>query len=180
LAKLEALLARTGTPAEDVALLADLLSLPAGDRYPPPTITPEQRRKRTFAALLRQFEGLARQGPVLAVFEDAHWIDPSSRELLDLTIERLTRLPALLILTHRPEFQPPWTGQPNATTLVLSRLTRREGAALVRGVADADLPEALVEEIVERTDGADLPPVGWTRVTAYAAAASCSLRFGAT
>jgi class 3 adenylate cyclase/predicted ATPase len=156
LAKLEVLLAGTATPADDVALLAELLSVPTGDRYPPPALTPQRKRERTFEALLRQLEALARQGPVLAVFEDAHWIDPSSRELLDLMVARTADLPLLLVVTHRPEFQPPWTGQPHATTLVLTRLARREGASLVRRVAGADLPEALVEEIVERTDGVPL------------------------
>ena len=93
---------------------------------------------------------------MLALFEDVHWIDPSTRELLDLVVGRATGLPLLLVVTHRPEFRPPWSGQPHATTLALSRLARREGAALVRSVAGADLPDALVEEIVERTDGVPL------------------------
>ena len=89
--KLEALLAPASPPAEDVALLAELLSLPAASRYPLPPSTPQRRREKTFEALLRQLEALARQKPVLMVFEDLHWIDPSSHELLDRTIERVSR-----------------------------------------------------------------------------------------
>ena len=77
------------------------------------------------------------------VFEDAHWIDPTSRELLDLAGRALARLPVLLIVTFRPEFRPPWAGQPHVTTLALSRLDRRERGRLVRQVAgDKALPDA--------------------------------------
>ena len=110
LEKLEALLAHSAPPDEDVALLADLLSLPASERHPLPNLTPQRKKERTLEALIRQLEGLARQQPVVMVFEDAHWIDPTSRELLDLTVEYVRNLPVLLIVTFRPEFQPPWTG----------------------------------------------------------------------
>ena len=143
LAKLEALLAPTKPPAEDVALLADLLSLPLDDRYPPSPLTPQRKRERTFEALLRQLEQLSAAGPVLMVFEDVHWIDPSSRELLDLAVERVARLPILLLITFRPEFEPSWTGRPHVTALSLSRLRPREAAALVRRVTGgAALPDA--------------------------------------
>src|SRR5262249_25464872 len=104
--KLEALLAHTAPPDEAVALLADLLSLPASERHPPPNLTPQRKKERTWEALIWQIEDLARRQPVVAVFEDAHWIDPTSRELLDLTVERVCRLPVLLVVTSRPEFQP--------------------------------------------------------------------------
>jgi predicted ATPase len=81
-----------------------------------------------------RLEALARQRPALMLFEDVQWIDPSSRELLDLVVERVPRLPVLLLVTFRPEFQPAWTGQAHVTVLVLNRLDRREGAALVRRV----------------------------------------------
>ena len=105
-----------------MALLADLLSLPLDDRYPPSPLTPQRKRERTFEALLRQLEQLSAAGPVLMVFEDVHWIDPSSRELLDLAVERVARLPILLLITFRPEFEPSWTGRPQVTALSLSRL----------------------------------------------------------
>src|SRR5262249_20115956 len=135
LEKLEALLARAAQPGEDVAFIADLLSLPASDRYPLPNLSPQRKKERTLEALIRQLEGLARQQPVLMVFEDARWIDPTSRELLDLTIERVANLPVLLVVTFRPEFQPVWTGQPQVTTLVLNRLGRRDRRALVAQIA---------------------------------------------
>jgi predicted ATPase len=98
-----------------VALLADLLGLPCSERCPLPNLAPQRKKERTLEALIRQLDGLARQQPVIMVVEGAHWIDPTSRELLDLTVERIRSLPVLLIVTFRPEFQPPWTGQPQVT-----------------------------------------------------------------
>jgi len=130
LEKLETLLARAAPSDEDVAFLADLMSLPALDRHPLPNLSPQRKKERTLEALIRQLEGLARQQPVMMVFEDAHWIDPSSRELLDLTVEHVrslpvllivTFLPVLLIVTFRPEFQPPWTGQPQVSMLAAAQ-----------------------------------------------------------
>src|SRR5215469_16357187 len=89
LAKLEALLTITPPLDEDVALIADLLSLPASERRPLPHLSPQRKKERTLEALVRHLEGLARQQPVVMIFEDAHWIDPTSRELLDLTVERV-------------------------------------------------------------------------------------------
>jgi class 3 adenylate cyclase/predicted ATPase len=157
LGKLEALVAPTTPAQEDLALLAELLSL-QGARSTPPDLSPQRKREKTFEALLRQLELLARQKPVLVIFEDVHWIDPSSRELLDLLIERVRRLPVLLLITFRPEFQSPWTGQPHVTLLALTRLDRQEGMALVQGTAGgkADLLASIVEEIVDRTDGVPL------------------------
>ena len=110
LEKLEALLARAEPPGEDVALLADLLSLPASKRHRLPNLSPQRKKQSTLEALLRQHEHLACQQPMVIVFEDAHWIDPTSRELLDIAVERARSLPVLLIVTFRPEFRPPWTG----------------------------------------------------------------------
>ena len=157
LEKLEALLARAAPPDEDVAFLADLLSLPASERHPLPNLSPQRKKERTLEALIRQLEGLARQQPVVMVFEDAHWIDPTSRELLDLTVERVRSLPVLLIVTFRPEFQPPWTGQPQVTMLALNRLDRRDRTALVAQIAGGKaLPDEVVAQIVDRTDGVPL------------------------
>ena len=157
LEKLEALLARAAPPDEDVAFLADLLSLPASERHPLPNLSPQRKKERTLEALIRQLEGLARRQPVVMVFEDAHWIDPTSRELLDLTVERVRSLPVLLIVTFRPEFQPPWTGQPQVTMLALNRLDRRDRTALVEQIAGGKaLPDEVVAQIVDRTDGVPL------------------------
>ena len=107
--------------------------------------------------MLHQLEVLTARQPVLFVCEDLHWIDPSSRELLDRTIERAVRLPALLIATHRPEFLPPWSGLPQVTTMSLARLDRRTGAAMVERITgNAGLAGDLVEEIVARADGVPL------------------------
>jgi len=118
-----------------VAVLEDLLSLPASERHPLPNLSPQRKKERTLEALIRQLEGLARRMPVVIVFEDAHWIDPTSRELLDLAVERVRNLPMLLIVTFRPEFQPPWTGQPQVTMLALNRLDRRDRTALIEQIA---------------------------------------------
>jgi class 3 adenylate cyclase/tetratricopeptide (TPR) repeat protein len=157
LEKLEALLARAAPPDEDVALLTDLMSLPASERRPLPNLSPQRKKERTLQALIRQLEGLARQQPVVMVFEDAHWIDPTSRELLDLTVEQVRSLPVLLIVTFRPEFQPPWTGQPQVTMLALNRLDRRDRTALIAQIAGGKaLPGEVVTQIVDRTDGVPL------------------------
>jgi len=157
LKKLEALLAPASPSNDDVQLLAGLLSIPISGDQALLHLTPQRRREKTFEALLRQLDCLARRQVMLIVYEDAHWIDPTSRDLLDLTIERARRLPVLLIVTFRPEFQPPWIGQPHVTMVVLNRLGRREGAALVEGiVGNKELSRNIVEEIVERTDGVPL------------------------
>jgi len=157
LEKLEALLALAAPPDEDVAFLADLMSLPHWERHPLPNLSPLRKKEKTLGALIRQLEGLARRQPVVMVFEDAHWSDPTSRELLDLTVERIRTLPVLLIVTFRPEFQPPWTGQPQVTMLALSRLDRRDRTALVEQIAGGKaLPDNVMDQIADRTDGVPL------------------------
>jgi tetratricopeptide (TPR) repeat protein len=157
LEKLEALLARAAPSDEDLAFLTDLMSLPASGRHPLPNLSPQRKKERISEALTGQLEGLARQQPVVMVFEDAHWIDPTSRELLDLTIERVRNLPVLLIATFRLEFQSVWTGQPQVTMLALNRLERRDRRALVAQVADGNaLPDEVVDRIADRTDGVPL------------------------
>src|SRR5213079_563125 len=99
----------------------------------------------------------ARRRPVLMVFEDAHWIDPTSRELLDLCLDRVRHLPVLLAITFRPEFQPPWGGSSHVMNMVLNRLGDRDGEVLVHKLAStAALTAEIVTEIVERTDGVPL------------------------
>jgi predicted ATPase len=157
LEKLEAVLARAAPREEDVAFLADLLSLPTSVRHALPNLSPQRKKERTLEALLRQLEGLARRQPILMVFEDAHWSDPTSRELLDLTVERMAGLRVLLIITFRPEFQPPWIGEPQVTMLALNRLDRRERTALVKQIAGGEtLPNEVIDQIAERTDGVPL------------------------
>jgi class 3 adenylate cyclase/tetratricopeptide (TPR) repeat protein len=156
LEKLEVLLALAAPPDEDLALLADLLSLPASGRHPLPNLSPQRKKERTLEALIRQLEGLARQQPVVLVFEDAHWSDPTSRDLLDLTVERVSSLPVLLIVTFRPEFQPSWVGQPQVSMVALNRLDRHDRTILVEQIAGKPLPDEVVDQIVDRTDGVPL------------------------
>ena len=133
--KLEAYLARgSERPDEVVPLIAGLLGVPTVERYPPLTLTPEVQKRRTLQALVEHLAGLAALQPVLALYEDVHWIDPSMLELLGLVIERIGRLPVLVLITFRPEFQPPRTGHAHVTTLTMSRLGRRQGADLVARV----------------------------------------------
>jgi predicted ATPase len=157
LAKLEALLSDAAPAEQDVALIADLLSLPPSERRPLPDLSPRRKKERTLAALIRQLEGLAHQQPVILVFEDAHWIDPTSRELLDLLVEHVRSLPILMIVTFRPEFQIPWDGQPQVMMLTLNRLERHDRTTLVKQIAGSKaLPDEVTEQIVERTDGVPL------------------------
>ena len=157
LEKLEAVLALAAPPDEDAALLADLLSLPVSERHPLPSLSPQRKKDRVLEALIRQLEGLAREEPVVMVFEDAQWIDPTSRELLDLTVERIRSLSVLLIVTFRPEFEPPWTGQEQVTRLALNRLDRHDRTVLVEHIAGGKaLPDDVVAQIVDRTDGVPL------------------------
>jgi class 3 adenylate cyclase/predicted ATPase len=155
LGKLRALLAPGARDDDDIALLSELLSLPssAADL----NLSPQRKREKLFEALLSQLEAEAQQRPVLMIFEDAHWIDPTSRELLDLTVDRVRHLPVLLAITFRPEFQPPWGGRAHVTSLTLNRLGEREGEALVQKLTgNAALTADIVAEIVERTDGVPL------------------------
>jgi predicted ATPase len=144
-------------PDEALPLLAALLGVPTGDRHPTLTLTPEVQKRRTLQTLVDQLAGLAAQQPVLVMYEDVHWVDPSTLELLDLMIERVRQLPVLALVTFRPEFQPPWTGHAHVTMLTMSRLGRRQGADLIALVTgDKPLPAAIVEQIVARTDGVPL------------------------
>jgi class 3 adenylate cyclase/predicted ATPase len=158
LTKLEALLARSSADlARDTALLADLLSLPPGNRLEVDDAGPQKRREATQAALMAQFDGLAAQRPVLLVIEDVQWIDPTSLELLTEIVERAPRLPALVLIAARPQFTAPWPGHAHITTLWLTRLTGSEGAELVKQVAArTPLPEEVVQQILARTDGVPL------------------------
>ncbi len=141
----------------DVTLISDLLSISTGGRHTPLSLSPQRRKELLLECLIAQTVGLAARQPVLMILEDAHWIDPTTRELFDRNIERIRSLPVLLIVTYRPEFVPPWLGQSHVTTLTLNRLGRRENAILIRQVAGGkELPAALLEQIITRTDGVPL------------------------
>ena len=155
--KLDAMLAQNSTSKQDTALLAELLSLQNDGRYPALELPPQQRRERTLQALTTQLVALASQHPVLMIFEDVHWIDPTSLEALNRTVDRIKALPVLLIVTFRPEFNAPWMGQSRVTGLTLNRLGEHEIASMIdRVVGNKMLPPNIRQDIIERTDGIPL------------------------
>jgi class 3 adenylate cyclase/predicted ATPase len=155
--KLDALLARTSTSIQDAALIAELLSLPNDDRYPTLEMTPQQRRQKTLEAFTAQLEALSRQNPVLMIFEDAHWADPTSLEAFGRAVDRIRTLRVLLLVTSRPEFEAPWVGRPYVTALIINRLTERDVSAMIdRVVGNKRLPAIVRRDIIERTDGIPL------------------------
>ena len=155
--KLDALLAQSSTSAQSTALFAEMLSLRNDGRYPLLELAPEQRRQRTLQALIAQIEALTRSNPVLIVSEDAHWADPTSLELFGRAVDRIASLPVLLIVTFRPEFEPPWIGRPHVTALTINRLARRDVDALIdRVVGNKRLSANIRQDIIERTDGIPL------------------------
>ena len=140
---------------DDIALEAELLSLPT--RSEALNFSPQLKREKLFESLLKQLEFEARRRPVLMVFEDVHWIDPTSREMLDLAVDRVRRLPVLLTITYRPEFQAPWSGRSHVTSLVLNRLDEANGETLVQNLAGhVGLVSEIVMKIVEHADGVPL------------------------
>ena len=145
--KLDALLAQTSTPIQDAALFPEMLSLANDGRYPALELPPQQRRQRTLEAFILQIEALTRSNPVLIIFEDAHWIDPTSLEVFGRTADRIATLRVLLIVTFRPEFEPPWIGRRHATPLTINRLAQREIDAMIDGVVG----NKLYQQASERT-----------------------------
>ena len=155
--KLDAVLALSSTSKQDATLFAEMLSLPNDGRYPTFEMTPQQRRQKTLEALTAQLEALSHQKPVLMIFEDAHWADPTSLEAFGRAVERIRTLGVLLIVTYRPEFEPPWIGRPHATALILNRLGERQIAAIIDSVTGNKLLSPSVrQDIIERTDGIPL------------------------
>jgi class 3 adenylate cyclase len=155
--KLDALMAQSHTLRQDIALFADMLSLPNDGRYPTLDLTPQQRRQRTLEALRGPVETFASKKPVLMILEDAHWADPTTLEVFSGAVDRTATSRALLIITLRPEFEPPWVGQPQVTSLTLNRLARREVEGLIDRVAgNKPLAAKVRQGIVEGTDGIPL------------------------
>ena len=154
--KLDSVLKQTSTSAQDAALFAEMLSLPNDGRYPTLELTPQQRRQRTLEALVLQGEALARSCPVLMVFEDAHWADPTSLELFGRVVDWVRTRSVLLIVTFRPDFEPGWAGK-HVTPLSLTRLAPREvGVIIDHIVGNNPLPANIRQDIIERTDGIPL------------------------
>jgi class 3 adenylate cyclase/predicted ATPase len=155
--KLDVLLALTSTSKQDAALFTEMLSLPNDGRYPALDLEPQQRRQKTLEALTAQVEALSRQKPVLMILEDAHWADPTSMEAFSRAVDRTRTLGMLLIITYRPEFEPPWIGRPHVSALTINRLARRDIDAMIdRVIGNKLLPVSIRHDIIERTDGIPL------------------------
>jgi class 3 adenylate cyclase len=158
LGKLESLLRETmADPGEVVLLFADLLGIPIGTRSALAGMSPLQKKRLLFQTFLAQLETVASRGPVLMVLEDAHWLDPTSRELFEQIVQRLQHLPVLLIVTFRPDLSPPWIGFPHVTLLTVNRLTQSQARLLVdRLTGGKALPSEVVDKILARTEGVPL------------------------
>jgi class 3 adenylate cyclase len=158
IARLEDALGRTAIPVAEVApLLAALLALPLPERYSPLELSPEAQRRRTLEALVRWLFAIAQLQPTVLVFEDLHWGDPSTIELLEGLIEQAATRPVLVIGTFRPSFEPPWTTRPHLARLTVEPLTRRQTRTMIEGITrGASLPHSMFEQVVERTDGVPL------------------------
>jgi class 3 adenylate cyclase/predicted ATPase len=153
----ETVAATSGEPERVTPIFAALLSIPTGDRYSPPKLSPQQQKDATVAALANHLIGLAGDEPLLIIFEDTHWIDPTSREVLDLLVDRVQNTSILIIITCRSEFQPRWNAHSHLTTLTLNRLSRQLRTTLVERVAGAKkLPKEVIEAIIMKTDGVPL------------------------
>jgi class 3 adenylate cyclase/tetratricopeptide (TPR) repeat protein len=155
--KLETLLREaTDDISESAPLLADLLLIPSSQRYALPEMPADLRKRRTLKALADQLLGLAAKKPVLFMLEDAHWIDPTTRELMDELLVRIADGRVLALITHRPEFSNEWTHHPHVTVLTLNRLSRAQSAELVRVAGAQALPEEVAARILRRCDGVPL------------------------
>jgi class 3 adenylate cyclase/tetratricopeptide (TPR) repeat protein len=155
--KLEALLREASEDiSESTPLLADLLLIPSSQRYELPDMPADVRKRRTLKALSDQLLGLATKKPVLFVLEDAHWIDPTTRELIDELLVRIADSRVMVLVTHRPEFNSEWSRHPHATVLTLNRLSRAHGAEVVRAASAEVLNEQVVARILRRCDGVPL------------------------
>jgi class 3 adenylate cyclase/predicted ATPase len=155
--KLDWLLAKSSTSSEDASLIAELLSLPNDGRYPPVEVEPQLRRQKTLQALCSQLDSLARTNPVLVIFEDAHWTDPTSLELFGRLVDLAVSRRLLILFTFRPEFNPPWIGRPHVSALTLNRLTRRHINCLIEGIiGNRSLRADIRQDIIDRTDGIPL------------------------
>jgi class 3 adenylate cyclase/predicted ATPase len=175
--KLDALLVQTSTSIQDVALIADLLSLPNDGRHPALELTPQQRRQKTLDALTAQMETLSRQKPVLMIFEDAHWADPTSLEAFGRVVDRIGKLKVLLLVTFRPEFDAPWVRHSYVTALIIDRLAEHDASAMIdRVLGNKPLPPSIRQDIIERTDGIPLFVEEMTKAVLEAGSETAAVR----
>ena len=156
--KLVKLLSRSRESLDEaVPLLAALLSIPIGDRYQPSNLPPQRQKQRTLEILCDQLAGLAAWQPVLSIYEDVHWADPTTLELLESIVAQVQKMSVLLLITFRPNFRPGWTGYPHVTALTLSRLPQRRVSSMIEQLTTGKaLPPEVVEQILAKTDGVPL------------------------
>jgi hypothetical protein len=138
------------------SLLARMLSIPCDERYGPLALSPQRQKDDTITLLVDIVAKVAAERATVVLFEDVHWADPSTLEVLSALIDRTEKLPLLVLITYRPEFTPPWTSRAHVTQLALSRLSRAQGASIVLRVSGKGLPSELVSQIVDKTDGVPL------------------------
>lgn len=158
LRKLETLVVeQNGNPVEDVRFIAAMLAIPGEDAADTRTLTPQKFREETIRAVVDLVTAIARKQPTIMLFEDAHWADPTSLQVLDLLIDRIRAVPLLIVLTHRPEFQSNWSRYGHVTMLSLSKLTRAQSRTMIAKLAHSrPLPAIVIEQILSRTDGVPL------------------------
>lgn len=179
--KLDALLVPTLPASGDRALFASLLGVPNDGRHPEPGLTPPQLRQQTFDAMARHIQAMSGASSLLMLFEDAHWADPSSLELLGRLIDGLAGRRIMMVVTSRPEFVPPWFGGSDATAIVLNRLGRGDAEAMIDRVAEGrSLPASVRRDILERADGIPLFVQELTRAVLESAQAGAALTVPAT
>jgi class 3 adenylate cyclase/predicted ATPase len=179
--KLDRVLRQSWSSVEDSALFVEMLSLPNDGRYPMLELTPQQRRQRTMDALVRQVEILSRTAPVLVVFEDAHWSDPTSLELMGRLAGHIASHRVLLVVSFRPEFEAPWIEQAHVTALALNRLAPRDVDVIIdQIVGNNPLPAAVRQDIIERTDGIPLFVEEMTKAVLETASEDAALRTAAS
>jgi tetratricopeptide (TPR) repeat protein len=143
--------------AENVSLLCSLLNVPTDERFPPLALSPQKLKERTEKLLLRWLKQLVAVSPLLFIVEDLHWLDPSTLELLEKHVSEFETGRMLSILTFRPEFETPWKSKPHQTQIALNRLTKRQiGEMMRKRTKRRDIPEAILQQVIERTDGIPL------------------------
>jgi DNA-binding response OmpR family regulator/class 3 adenylate cyclase len=155
LAKFEAII-HPSIGNEAKALIITLLPVPTDGRYPVADLSPQRRREKTLKGLVAQLAGLASSKSTLVACEDVHWMDPTSRQLLDLIVDRVRNLPVLLLITYRPEFAPPWASHPHATTIVLNRLGHSQIISMADQITGKRLPRDVYGHIADHSDGVPL------------------------
>jgi len=156
--KLESLFAKIDLNEDaSIPLIAALLSIPTEGRYPQTDMSPQRQKETTLKFLVDALEAYANRNPLLVVFQDVHWIDPTSREFLDLLVERVPSLPILVLVNFRPEFVPSWSSHRCATLLSLNRLNTKASTELVLNITRGKaLPPPVIDQFISKTDGVPL------------------------